>query len=505
MQIKIESALISVFSKDGLEPIVQKLKDLGVTIYSTGGTYKYITDLGIDCIKVEDITGYPSILGGRVKTLHPAVFGGILARRELSEDQSDMKDYKLPYFDLVIVDLYPFSDTVKTSTDSSEIIEKIDIGGVSLIRAAAKNFKYTTCISSLMQYKTFYQLLEEKKGFTDLSDREKYAIEAFGTCAEYDIDIYNWMSRDIENKDLYIKSLSANTLRYGENPHQEGIYYGQLKDVFEQLSGKAISYNNLVDIDAALDLICDFDETCTFAVIKHTNACGIATRKTVLEAWQAAQAGDPESAFGGVLVSNSTIDKEAAEDIHNVFCEVIIAPGYESDALDILSSKKNRILISYHSLPTEKTKSKSILNGVIVQGTNNETHKEWNEMGAYDTTPRQKDDLIFANKIVKHLKSNAIALVKNKQLCGKGAGQTSRIDALRHAIEKAHQFDLDLQNAVMASDAFFPFDDCVKIAKKEGIDAVIEPGGSIRDKDTIKFCKENNMALVMTGTRHFKH
>ncbi len=505
MQRQIKSALISVYSKEGLDPIVQKLNSLGVKLYSTGGTHAYITALDIPCTEVESVTGYPSILGGRVKTLHPAVFGGILARRDEQSDMQELEEYQIPEYDLVIVDLYPFSETVKSTDDASKIIEKIDIGGVSLIRAAAKNFDYTMVVSSRGQYDDFAEMLDEQGASTERKQREHYAAEGFGICAVYDVDIYTWMTRDLSRSKLVLAQEETTSLRYGENPHQPGMYHGRLADLFSQLSGKEISYNNLVDIDAALELIADFEEHSTFAVIKHTNTCGAATRETTLEAWRAAQAGDPESAFGGVLVSNAPIDQATAEDIAKVFFEVIIAPEYDDEALKMLKSKKNRIIIQYHNLPKPKQKIKSILNGVISQSSDNNTEAEWIEMGAYDSTPRQKEDLKFANKIVKHLKSNAISLVKNKQLCGKGAGQTSRIDALRHAIEKAKQFQLDLQDAVMASDAFFPFDDCVRIAHKEGISAVIEPGGSKRDQDTIDFCKENNMALVMTSTRHFKH
>lgn len=506
MDIKIKKALISVFSKEGLGPIAKKLNDLGVEIYSTGGTYDYISAMGISCQKVEDVTGYPSILGGRVKTLHPAVFGGILARRDNAQDMKEVEEYDIPLFDLVMVDLYPFQETVSQTQDHQTIIEKIDIGGVSLIRAAAKNYQDCFIVSKRQQYEDFLALLSDHGATSSLTVRKKYAEEAFGICADYDVAIYNWFSREEELPTYKFKAVSqSRVLRYGENPHQEGIFWGDLDEIFTQHNGKELSYNNLVDLDAAFELMSDFDEKCTFAVLKHTNTCGIATRTTVLDAWKDALAGDPESAFGGILISNEKIDLNTAEDINKVFFEVILAPGYEEAGLEILKSKKNRIILEYSTFPEKKNQNKAILHGELSQAVDRSLHSEWIEKGAYDSTPRQKEDLIFANKVVKHLKSNAICIVKDKQLLGKGAGQTSRIDALRHALEKAKQFDFDLQDSVMASDAFFPFDDCVRIAKKEGISAVIEPGGSIRDQDTIDFCKENDMVLVMTGERHFKH
>ncbi len=506
MNQKIKTALVSVFAKEGLDEIVQKLDDLDVQIFSTGGTYDYITNLGIKCTQVEQITTYPSILGGRVKTLHPTIFGGILARRENEHDQQDVKEYNIPLFDLVMVDLYPFQETVRETKDASKIIEKIDIGGVSLIRAAAKNYQHCTIISHRGQYPSFLSILNEYG--TEISEdlRKSLATEAFGICADYDIAIYDWFSRDQESPDFKFSShKNSKSLRYGENPHQEGVFWGELDEIFSQKNGKDLSYNNLVDLDAALDLITDFPEKSTFAVLKHTNVCGLATRASTLEAWKDALAGDPESAFGGVLICNSKIDLATAEEMNKIFFEVIVAPGFDDDALALLKSKKNRIILEYKKLPKKTLQTKNILNGSINQSVDDSLDSSWEEKGATESTPSQKEDLNFANKVVKHLKSNAISLVKDKQLLGKGAGQTSRIDALRQALEKAKQFDFALQDAVMASDAFFPFDDCVRIAHKEGISAVIEPGGSIRDQDTIDFCKENNMVLVMSGQRHFKH
>ncbi len=506
MDQQIKTALISVFSKDGLDDIAQQLHSLGIQIYSTGGTYDYITGLDIPCTRVEDITGYPSILGGRVKTLHPVVFGGILARRENEQDMVEVQEYEIPLMDMVMVDLYPFSETVRSTTEESAIIDKIDIGGVSLIRAAAKNYKDCTIISHRDQYEGMIASLKEQGAVTTLEQRRVLATYAFGVCTDYDVSIYDWFSRDSATSDyVFSAHQSARTLRYGENPHQEGTFHGDLDALFTQKNGKELSYNNLVDLDAAIDLIGDFPETCTFGVLKHTNVCGLATRETTIEAWKAALAGDPESAFGGVLISNAPIDLSTAEEMHKIFFEVIAAPSYEEEALHLLSGKKNRIILEYHQLPQKSRLTKTILNGQLTQAVDDSVHSDWDEKGAVESTGAQKEDLIFANKVVKHLKSNAISLAKNKQLLGKGAGQTSRIDALRHALEKAKQFEFDLQDAVMASDAFFPFDDCVRIAHKEGITAVIEPGGSIRDQDTIDFCKENGMVLVMTGERHFKH
>ncbi|MEX6690465.1 bifunctional phosphoribosylaminoimidazolecarboxamide formyltransferase/IMP cyclohydrolase [Danxiaibacter flavus] len=500
MQKKIQSALISVFYKDGLEPIVKELQRLGITIYTTGGTQKFIEDLKIDCVAVESLTTYPSILGGRVKTLHPAVFGGILGRRDNEQDLQEMKEYKIPEIDLVIVDLYPFEETLRTTTEEKAIIEKIDIGGPSMIRAAAKNHKDLVVIAAKDDYASLVELLQTQNGETTLEQRRAYAAKAFEVVMNYDIAINNYFSGTV------IQPLSAKqSLRYGENPHQHATFYGDLKEVFTQLNGKELSYNNLVDVDAAVQLIKEFTET-TFAVIKHTNVCGISSRPTVKECWDAGLAGDPESAFGGVLICNGTIDKATAEAINEIFFEVLIAPSFNEDALQVLKSKKNRILLQLINPDASyTTQFKSILNGTLAQDIDTGNYTEWNEVGGRTTTQQEKDDLIFANIVCKHLKSNAIALIKNKQLVGKGCGQTSRIDSLRQSIDKAKQFNVDLKGAVLASDAFFPFNDCVKMAHAEGIEAFIQPGGSIRDKDSIEYCVENKLAMVMTGLRHFKH
>jgi phosphoribosylaminoimidazolecarboxamide formyltransferase/IMP cyclohydrolase len=503
MTKKIKSALISVFYKDGLETIVKQLHQFGITIYSTGGTQKFIEQLNIPCIGVETLTSYPSILGGRVKTLHPAVFGGILGRRENETDVKEMDQYKIPEIDLVIVDLYPFEETLNKTNEEKLIIEKIDIGGVSLIRAAAKNYNDVLITASPKNYNDLEKLLDEKKGESAIEDRRSFAAKAFEVCAQYDIAISNYFNPgniisllDPENK---------TPLRYGENPHQQAAFYGDLKKVFTQLNGKEISYNNLVDIDAAIQLINEFDET-TFAIIKHTNVCGIASRKTIIECWKNALAGDPESAFGGVLACNSKIDKETAEAISEIFFEVLIAKEFDEDALSILKLKKNRILLQYAGDENADSNTyKSLLGGTLMQNKDEGNFTEWKEVGARETDENEKADLIFANIVCKHLKSNAIALVKNKQLIGKGCGQTSRIDALRNAIEKAKQFKFDLHNAALASDAFFPFDDCVRIAHAEGITSFIQPGGSVRDKDSIDYCVKNDLAMVITGMRHFRH
>ncbi|HLY69065.1 MAG TPA: bifunctional phosphoribosylaminoimidazolecarboxamide formyltransferase/IMP cyclohydrolase [Puia sp.] len=503
MTTKIKSALISVFYKEGLESIVRKLHGLGITIYSTGGTQKFIEQLQIPSIAVESLTSYPSILGGRVKTLHPAVFGGILGRRENEMDRKEMDQYNIPEIDLVIVDLYPFEETLNKTGEEKLIIEKIDIGGVSLIRAAAKNYNDVLIVASPKNYSDLDNLLDEKKGTTSLEDRRSFAAKAFEVCAQYDIAISNYFNPG--NIIPLLDSENKTPLRYGENPHQEAAFYGDLKKVFIQLNGKEISYNNLVDSEAAIQLINEFDET-TFAIVKHTNVCGIASRKTVLDCWKNALAGDPESAFGGVLVCNGTIDSATAEAISELFFEVLIAKEFAEDALSILKLKKNRILLQYN---TNKKMDiigyKSLLGGTLMQNKDIGNYTEWKEVGGRETNDSEKADLIFANIVCKHLKSNAIALVKNKQLIGKGCGQTSRIDALRNAIEKAKQFSFDLHEAAMASDAFFPFDDCVRIAHAEGIASFIQPGGSVRDKDSIDFCVKNNLAMVITGMRHFRH
>jgi phosphoribosylaminoimidazolecarboxamide formyltransferase / IMP cyclohydrolase len=542
MTKKIQSALISVFYKDGLEPIVKELSKQGITIYSTGGTQDFIEKLGVKVTPVEDLTTYPSILGGRVKTLHPSVFGGILGKRDDAQHVAEMKQYNIPEIDLVIVDLYPFEETVASTTDEKSIIEKIDIGGPSMIRGAAKNHKDVTVVASKADYVLLENILKEQNGETTLEQRRAFAIKAFDVCTAYDTAISN-----------YFHGLSVATpfnkeekiLRYGENPHQKAAFFGNLSELFEQLNGKELSYNNLVDVDAALQIIREASPNpsqggayhaqsrlnkdaskkeiskslesseipplggggATFAIIKHTNVCGIAQRAGVKESWDAAHAGDTESAFGGVLVCNGTIDKATAEAINEIFFEVLIAPSFDTDALAILKTKKNRILLRMKSEAGSQMKEmqRSLLNGVLIQNNDKGNFTEWKEAGGRETTSAEKEDLAFANLVCKHLKSNAIALVKNKQLIGKGCGQTSRIDSLRQAIEKASQFKFDLNDAVLASDAFFPFDDCVKIAHAAGITSFIQPGGSIRDNDSIEYCKQNNLAMVITGMRHFKH
>ncbi len=513
MRKKIQSALISVFYKDGIDTIAHQLHRLGITIYSTGGTEKFIRDIGVPCVPVESLTSFPSILGGRVKTLHPAVFGGVLARRNEEQDMQQMKEYNIPEIDLVIVDLYPFEETVEHVSSASFggeqgeaeklIIEKIDVGGPSMIRAAAKNFSDVLVIAAKEEYRLLENLLVEQEGETTLEQRKDFAAKAFEVVMHYDIAINNYFNA---NKPLRaIDYKHEQSLRYGENPHQQAVFYGDLKKIFTQLHGKEISYNNLVDIDAAIQLIKEFSET-TFAIIKHTNVCGIASRPSIKEAWTSALQGDRESAFGGVLVCNGNIDKATAEAINEIFFEVLIAQHYDADAMQILRSKKNRILLLCRPYNmTSNQHVKSVANGILTQQNDEGNYLEWKETGGRETTASEKEDLTFANLVCKHLKSNAIALVKNKQLIGKGCGQTSRIDALRQSIEKAKQFNFDLQGAALASDAFFPFNDCVEIACREGITSFIQPGGSIRDKDSIDYCVANNLAMVFTGMRHFKH
>ncbi|CAL2059083.1 bifunctional phosphoribosylaminoimidazolecarboxamide formyltransferase/IMP cyclohydrolase [Tenacibaculum sp. 190524A05c] len=503
---KIQSALISVFHKDGLEPIVRKLNDLNVTIYSTGGTEKFIKDLGIDVVPVESVTDYPSILGGRVKTLHPKVFGGILNRQENESDVAQLEEYKIPQIDLVIVDLYPFEKTVASGAPEQDIIEKIDIGGISLIRAAAKNFKDTCIVSSMEQYDEFLSMISENNGETSISERKKLAAKAFNISSHYDTAIFNYFN---EEEVVYKASeTTSKTLRYGENPHQKGYFFGDLDAMFDKLHGKELSYNNLLDVDAAVNLINEFQgEDPTFAILKHNNACGFAQRDTVYNAYVDALAGDPVSAFGGILITNTTIDKATAEEIHKLFCEVVIAPAFDDDALEILKGKKNRILLVQKEVNLPVQTVRTALNGVLVQDKDNKTDVEADL--SYPTTEKpskeQIEDLLFASKICKHTKSNTIVLAKNKQLCASGTGQTSRVDALRQAIEKAKNFNFDLDGAVMASDAFFPFPDCVEIADNAGIKSVIQPGGSIKDELSIDYCNNNNISMVFTGTRHFKH
>jgi len=506
MQKKIRSALISVFYKDGLEPLVRLLSEHGVAIYSTGGTQQYIEQLGLECIPVESVTDYPSILGGRVKTLHPKVFGGILGRRAVAQDLQEMKDYEIPEIDLVIVDLYPFEETVANTTEEKLIIEKIDIGGPSMIRAAAKNFSDLLVIASKSDYEPVLELLKSQSCSTTIDQRRAFAAKAFQIVGHYDVAIARYFNPEGSSHFLHSEG-QPQIMRYGENPHQKGIFFGKLQELFEQLHGKELSYNNLVDVDAAVQLIAEFadEDDSTFAIIKHTNVCGIASKKTTAEAWKMALEGDPESAFGGVLVTNGTVDKNTAEQINEIFFEVLIAPSFNEDALDILKTKKNRILLVQKKQHPSNTQFKSLLNGVLIQDTDQGNYDKWEEQGARNSSEQEKADLIFANKVCKHLKSNAIALVKHSQLLGKGCGQTSRIDSLRHSIEKAHQFKFELKGAVLASDAFFPFDDCVRMAHAEGIEAFIQPGGSIRDKDSIEYCKQNGLVMVITGMRHFRH
>jgi phosphoribosylaminoimidazolecarboxamide formyltransferase / IMP cyclohydrolase len=504
MQKKIQSALISVFYKDGLEEIIHTLNKQAVTIYSTGGTKTFIENLGVPCVTVEDVTAYPEILGGRVKTLHPKIFGGILGKRNDEVHVNEMKQHAIPEIDLVIVDLYPFEETVSNTKDEKLIIEKIDIGGPSMIRAAAKNHADVVVIAAKKDYALLENILKEQNGETTLEQRRTFAIKAFDVCTHYDNAISSYFN-SLEVAIPFNKEKTS--LRYGENPHQAASFHGDLKEIFTQLHGKELSYNNLVDVDAALQLIAEFKEEkeTVFAIIKHTNVCGAAIRETVLSSWQAALAGDPESAFGGVLVCNKEIDEATANAINEIFFEVLMAPSFSQDASQILQQKKNRILLQVKKYPEQKLQTKSLLNGVLIQQTDEGNFAEWKEAGGRETTASEKTSLTFANILCKHLKSNAIALVKNNQLIGKGCGQTSRIDALRNAIDKAKQFGADTTGAALASDAFFPFDDCVRIAHTAGIDAFIQPGGSMRDNDSIEYCKVNNLAMVITGTRHFKH
>lgn len=507
MNKKIKSALISVFYKDGLDKIIFELHQLGVTLYSTGGTQKFIEELNIPCIPVESLTSYPSILGGRVKTLHPSVFGGILGKRNDETHVQEMQQFNIPEIDLVIVDLYPFEETVRNTNEESLIIEKIDIGGPSMIRAAAKNHRDVLVIAAKKEYPLLESLLTDQQGETTIEQRRTFAIKSFDVCTAYDMAISNYFHQTNFTQPF---GSPETVLRYGENPHQQGIFFGNSDELFEQLNGKELSYNNLVDVDAALQLIGDAASDRSvggtwFAIIKHTNVCGVAVGSSAQKAWEAALVGDPESAFGGVLISNATIDKATADAVNEIFFEVLIAPGFDEEALNTLKSKKNRILLQQKMPLEDKTRFRTVLNGILSQGPDEGNFAEWKEAGGRETTVNEKTDLSFANIICKHLKSNAIVLVKDRQLVGKGCGQTSRIDSLRQAIEKARQFNFDLNGAVLASDAFFPFDDCVKIAHEAGINAFIQPGGSIRDKDSIDYCVANKLAMVITGLRHFKH
>jgi phosphoribosylaminoimidazolecarboxamide formyltransferase / IMP cyclohydrolase len=503
---RIKSALISVYYKDGLDEIVRTLDELKVKIYSTGGTFSFIKDLGIPAETVESLTTYPSILGGRVKTLHPKVFGGILARRSNLEDVEQLNNFKIPEIDLVIVDLYPFEKTVQSVDDEEEIIEKIDIGGISLIRAAAKNFNDVLVVSGREQYESLSALLKNKSGMTSLDDRKYYAAEAFKTSSNYDTAIFRYFNRNA-GIEVFRESINASyPLRYGENPHQKGIFFGDQDKLFDKLHGKEISYNNFLDIDAALGLIDDFNET-TYIIIKHNNACGAASRVIPADAWKDALACDPVSAYGGVIVANVPVGEEEAVEIDKIFFEIIIAPGYTDKACEILKQKKNRIILRRKEKAKSQYYFRSLLDGVLWQemDLNTELASDMKPVTEKVPSPEEIEDLVFANKIVKHSKSNAIVLAKNKQLCASGIGQTSRVDALKQAIEKAHSFGFDLKGSVMASDAFFPFSDCVEIAHSAGVTAVVQPGGSVRDKVSIDFCSANGVAMVFTGKRHFKH
>ncbi len=505
---KATSALISVFHKDGLEPIVKKLTELGVTIYSTGGTEKFITELGIEVVPVEEVTSYPSILGGRVKTLHPKVFGGILNRQDHEGDVAQLAEFEIPQLDIVIVDLYPFEKTVASGASEQEIIEKIDIGGISLIRAAAKNYKDVLCVSSMEDYSGFLDIISSGNGNTTIEDRKRFAAKAFNVSSHYDTAIFNYFNQDHDEAVLKISETNGQVLRYGENPHQKGFFFGDFEAMFSKLHGKELSYNNLLDVDAAVNLMNEFrKDDPTFAILKHNNACGLATRDTIHQAYIDALAGDPVSAFGGILISNVQIDKSTAEEIHNLFCEVVIAPSYSEEALEVLKGKKNRIILIQNEVDLPKTIVRTCLNGVLVQDKDykTDTVADLKYVTGKEPSSQALEDLIFASKLCKHTKSNTIVLAKNKQLCASGTGQTSRVDALNQAIHKAQSFKFDLTGAVMASDAFFPFPDCVEIAHKSGITSVIQPGGSIKDQLSIDYCNENNIAMVMTGTRHFKH
>jgi len=507
-EIKIKSALISVFNKDGLEPIIKELDNQGVIIYSTGGTQKFINDLGVKVIRVEDLTSYPSILGGRVKTLHPKVFGGILNRQDNESDKKELIDFEIPQIDLVIVDLYPFEETISSGASHSDIIEKIDIGGISLIRAAAKNYKDVTCISSKDDYKLFLNILKDKNGILSNAERKLFALKSFNISSNYDTAIFNYFNSENEVTALKISDNNAKTLRYGENPHQKGFFYGDFDKVFDKINGKELSYNNLLDVDAAVNLILEFKkEKPTFAILKHNNACGIATRDNIKQAYIDALAADPVSAFGGVLISNSEIVTDLAELINNLFCEVVIAPKFSEESLNILKQKKNRIILVLKEFNEPEFIIRSCLNGYLSQQKDKHTDSLIDFKFATETKPSDKqiEDLLFASKVCKNTKSNTIVLVKNKQLLASGTGQTSRVDALNQAIHKAVSFKFDLNGAAMASDAFFPFPDCVEIANKNGINSVIQPGGSIKDNLSVDYCNENKIPMVFTGFRHFKH
>lgn len=506
MKTKIQNALISVYYKDGLEPIVRELHQLNIPIYSTGGTAEYINALGIPVLRVEDLTGYPSILGGRVKTLHPKVFGGILGRRQLDTDIQEMDKYEIPALDLVMVDLYPFEETLKSGGSEAEIIEKIDIGGVSLIRAAAKNFNSTLIVSRKEDYTAFLNLLKEKKGYSDLEDRKHFATTAFYMTSAYDGLIHRWFEKDIFNT-FVTHSNQVYTLRYGENPHQKGVFFGNPDQLFQKHHGKELSYNNLNDLDAALGLIAEFPEQPACVIIKHTNACGVAVRSSLVQAWKDALAGDPVSAFGGVIAVNRVIDKATADEMDQLFFEIIAAPGFEPEALEILKSKKNRMILEMKGSYEKPYQFKPVLNGILFQ--EEDRHQMLpDSLKLVTERPLQSgemDDLIFADKIIKHVKSNSIVLARNGQLLGLGCGMTSRIDALKHAIHKAAEAGIDLKGAAMASDAFFPFPDCVEVANQAGITHIIQPGGSVKDQLSIDYCNTHRLSMVFSGIRHFRH
>lgn len=505
---KITTALISVYYKDKLDSLIQKLHANGVQFYSTGGTQDFIESLGIKVNAVENLTGYPSILGGRVKTLHPKIFGGILGRRDYEPDLDQMQKYEIPEIDLVIVDLYPFEETVKSGASESDIIEKVDIGGISLIRAAAKNFKDVTIVASKDEYKTLEDLLDAQGGATTLANRKSFAAKAFNISSHYDSAIFNYFNRTEAMDVLKVSEQHVTPLRYGENPHQKGLFYGNIEELFDKLHGKELSYNNLLDVDAAVGVMSEFKNGLpTFAILKHNNACGLATRNNLKDAYLDALAADPTSAFGGVLIANKTMDLATAEEVNKLFVEVVIAPGFDTAALELLKSKKNRVILVIKETEVAPIQVRTALNGYLVQDKDlkTETTTELTPVTNRKPTAQEIEDLLFANKLVKHTKSNTIVLAKNGQLLASGTGQTSRVDALRQAIQKAQSFGFDLKGAAMASDAFFPFPDCVEIAYNVGIEAVIQPGGSVKDQDSIDYCNQNNMAMVTTGIRHFKH
>ncbi len=501
---EIKNVLISVFNKDGLSPIIHKLNELSVKIFSTGGTKEFIEKEGVNVTAVENLTSFPSILGGRVKTLHPKIFGGILSRRDTVEDEKQLQKYDIPKFDLIIVDLYPFEKTVESGANESEIIEKIDIGGISLIRAAAKNYKDVLVVSEMKLYNELLSILNEGL-YSDLSQRKEFAKIAFNVSSHYDSNIFNYFNNNkFDTLKLSVRENKA--LRYGENPHQSGYFFGNLEKLISKINGKELSYNNLLDIDAAINLIKEFSDT-TFAILKHNNACGVATNSNLLNAWEEALSADPSSAFGGVLITNKEIDFETAKEINNLFYEVLIAPSYEKTALALLKEKKNRIILIQNQINLPKNQFRSALNGILMQQKDlkTDTFSDMKNVTKKEPTQNEIQDLEFASKICKHTKSNTIVLAKNRQLLASGTGQTSRIDALNQAIEKANKFGFNLNGSVMASDAFFPFPDCVKVAHEAGISAVIQPGGSIKDQLSIDYCDKNKISMVMTGIRHFKH